>query len=199
MSVRVIISTPKLLYFLVLLLILQLSGCGFQLRGSLGLPEDVSPLYVEQNNAHELARVLKRLLAQNKIIIADNDSGVNSRIRLMAENKNRRVLSVDGDGRAREYLLSYKVDVLISVKQKKEVPESISLSRSLLFDAEAVLAFNNEADRLYREMLKKAAHLILLKLQAHSQRAIRQHENAQDSSTNGNAVTGDGEDRSMTQ
>ena len=200
MSVRVKMRSSGISRVLVLLLTIQISGCGFQLRGSLGLPEDISPLYVEQNNARELARELKRLLAQNKIIIADDESGVNSRISLLSENKSRRVLSVDGDGRAKEYLLTYTVEVLISVKQGKGAYESISLSRSLLFDSEAVLAFNNESVRLYREMLKKAASLILLKLQAHSQKAVgQQAENSEDEASTGNAESGTEEAMSNTE
>ena len=169
MVTSVTASPVKTFSLLVLILVpLLIHGCGFQLRGSLGLSEDISPLYLQQNSARELARELQRLLAQNKVVVADKETGSNSRLTLLSENKNRRILSVDGDGRAREYLLIYRVDVLIKIRQAKEVKDTVSLSRSLLFDPEAVLAFNNQADLLYKEMQKNAAHLILLKLQSRS-------------------------------
>ncbi len=162
-------SSANYLRLLILILaVLVNHGCGFQLRGSLDLSADISPLYIEQNSAYELARELKRLLEINKIVIADDSARANSQLTLLSENKNRRVLSVDGDGRAREYLLTYTVDITIKIKQSKEIQDTISLSRSLLFDPEAVLAATNESAILYRDMQKNAARLILLKLQARS-------------------------------
>ena len=162
-------SSANYLRLLILILaVLVNHGCGFQLRGSLDLSADISPLYIEQNSAYELARELKRLLEINKIVIADDSARANSQLTLLSENKNRRVLSVDGDGRAREYLLTYTVDITIKIKQSKEIQDTVSLSRSLLFDPEAVLAATNESAILYRDMQKNAARLILLKLQARS-------------------------------
>ena len=68
--------------------------------------------------------------------------------------------------------------LLIKIGQAQEERDSVSLSRSLLFDPEAVLAFNNEAERLFREMQKNAARQLLLKLQAHAY-----HETQQGSDT----------------
>lgn len=162
-------SSANYLRLLILILaVLVNHGCGFQLRGSLDLSADISPLYIEQNSAYELARELKRLLEINKIVIADDSARANSQLTLLSENKSRRVLSVDGDGRAREYLLTYTVDITIKIKQSKEIQDTVSLSRSLLFDPEAVLAATNESAILYRDMQKNAARLILLKLHAHS-------------------------------
>ena len=154
-------------YFRFLLLILAVlvnHGCGFQLRGSLDLSEDMSPIYIEQNSAFELARELKGLLEINKIVVAEKPAGASSQLTLLRESKKRRVLSVDGDGRAKEYLLMYRVNIMIKIKQSKEIRDSVSLSRSLLFDPEAVLAVTNESEILYKDMQKHAARLILLKL-----------------------------------
>ncbi len=179
-------SSANYLRLLILILaVLVNHGCGFQLRGSLDLSADISPLYIEQNSAYELARELKRLLEINKIVIADDSARANSQLTLLSENKSRRVLSVDGDGRAREYLLTYTVDITIKIKQSKEIQDTVSLSRSLLFDPEAVLAATNESAILYRDMQKNAARLILLKLQARSSNQSADDVNPVDSSTTG--------------
>ena len=180
-------SSANYLRLLILILaVLVNHGCGFQLRGSLDLSADISPLYIEQNSAYELARELKRLLEINKIVIADDSARANSQLTLLSENKNRRVLSVDGDGRAREYLLTYTVDITIKIKQSKEIQDTVSLSRSLLFDPEAVLAATNESAILYRDMQKNAARLILLKLQARSShQSAADDDNPVDSSITG--------------
>ena len=56
---------------LLLFAVLLLHACGFNLRGSLGLSGEVSPVYVQQNSAFELARDIKSLLKTNNIALAD--------------------------------------------------------------------------------------------------------------------------------
>ena len=168
LNLEIMLSANYFRLLIMIFAVLVNYGCGFQLRGSLDLSADLSPLYIQQNSAFELARELKGLLATNKIALAENSTGANSQLILLSENKSRRVLSVDGDGRAKEYLLMYTVNITIKIKQSKETQESVSLSRSLLFDPEAVLAVTNESEVLYRDMQKNAARLILLKLQARS-------------------------------
>ena len=73
---------------------------------------------------------------------------------------------MDGSGRAREYLLTYSVDFVIKIKKSADVSDSLSISRSLLFDPDAVLAVTNETEILYRDMQRDIARLVLLKLQA---------------------------------
>ncbi len=163
------------LFFLWLTLVV--SGCGFQLRGALDISPDVSPLYLQQNSVFELAREIKKLLATNKIALAENPTQANSQLVLLNESKQNRVLSVDGNGRAREYSLTYTVNFTITIskpgKQAEDVQadptqETVSLSRTLLFDPDAVLAIANETEILYRDMRRNAARSILLKLQARS-------------------------------
>lgn len=167
-SLMKISIVTKLRLLILILVALVIYGCGFQLRGALDLSEDISPLYIQQNSAFELAREIKFLLEKNKIAVAEKSTGANLQLTLLSENKKRRVLSVDSNGRAREYQLIYTVNIAIKIRASKEVPDSISLSRSLLFDSDAVLAVTNESEILYRDMRKNAARLIILKLQAHS-------------------------------
>ncbi len=153
-------------YISFILLVFILHACGFQLRGAVDISEDISPIYLQQNSAFELDREIKSMLAANNISLEKNASKANSQLTLLNEIKSRRVLSVDANGRAKEYLLNYTVNFAIKIKQSEEVVDSISLSRSLLFDPEAVLAVTNESEILYKDMQRDASRLILLKLQA---------------------------------
>lgn len=162
-----------------LLLVLTASliyGCGFHLRGALDISPDLSPIYLQQNSAPELAREIKRLLASNNLLVIEavaekspdqlsNDKAA-TRLIILNEAKKQRVLSVDNSGRAREYALTYSVNFAIKIRQEKETSESVSVTRSLLFDVDAVLAVENESAVLYKDMRRDAARLILLKLQA---------------------------------
>ena len=176
-------NSKKYLHVLaVLMIVIGLHACGFQLRGSINLSAEISPIYIEQNSMFDLAREIRSLLATNKIEIVKDAKLSKAQLMLVSEEKTRRVLSVDGSGRAREYLLQYKVNFMVKTatevteikgkddpKDQDSIPlDFISVSRSLLFDPDAVLAVTNEAEILYKDMRRDAARLILLKLQARS-------------------------------
>jgi len=164
---RALVCFPVLVLF-----ICSLQACGFQLRGAVNLSTDLSPVYLEQNGVYDLAREIKSLLITNNIKLADTISQSKSQLVLLSEEKSRSVLSVDGSGRAKEYLLMYKVNFRFDSSQKKDKTstdsEQISITRTLLFDTDAVLAVTNEAEIIYRDMRREAARLVLLKLQAGS-------------------------------
>ncbi|MCK5395771.1 MAG: hypothetical protein KAJ32_07250 [Gammaproteobacteria bacterium] len=167
-NLSTILSASYQRHLKMILLVTVISGCGFQPRGLLDMSAEISPLYLQQNSVFELGRELKLLLATNRISLTDDLTRSNAQITLLGEEKSRRVLTVDGDGRAREYLLMYTVKFSVNINQpeNKEVKDSISLSRSLLFNTDAVLAVTNESEVLYKDMQRNAARLILLKLQA---------------------------------
>lgn len=120
-------------------LLSMLTGCGFQLRGSLEITDDVSPLYLQQKSAFTLAREIKQLLASNKVKVTDNASRANSWLTLEKEKRDRRVLSVDSNGRVREYLLIYDVDFSIGfdvkpVTDENEISKQDSIADNLGMD-----------------------------------------------------------------
>lgn len=162
--------------FLVLLAISVITACGFQLRGALELSNDLSPVYLQQNRSFDLAREIKALLLSNKVDVVAEANQSNVQLILISEAKKRRILSVDTNGRAREYLLSYKVRYSIqktslankAVNSSEADVELLTLTRSLLFDSNAVLAVSNESEVLYKDMRRAAARSILLKLSAYS-------------------------------
>jgi LPS-assembly lipoprotein len=160
-------------YITLALLVSLIQACGFQLRGALDLSQDISPIYLQQNNLFELGREIKSLLNANKLQIAENEKQAKSQLALLSETRSRRVLSVDSNGRVREYLLNYTVNFSIKIKQttginQQDRQDTISVRRSLVFDPEAVIAVVNESEILYKDMQRDVARLILLKLQASS-------------------------------
>ena len=171
----------------ILSLVFFMQACGFQLRGALDLPKDISPIYLQQNSVFELGREIRSLLTANKIQVTDNAKQAKTQLTLLNEARSRRVLSVDGSGRAKEYLLNYTANFSIKINPEKkaindinEINEindqgkagSVSVSRSLLFDPDAVVAVVNESEILYSDMRRDAARRILSKLQASSRQQV---------------------------
>ncbi len=148
------------------LLVLSLSSCGFHLRGAVKLSSGLSPIYLQQNSAYDLARNLRTLLSSNNIDVVGKPDHANVSLILLSESKTQHVLSVDSRGRAREYSLTYSIKVQFKGVHIKQSSDTISLTRTLLFDPDAVLATANDQAILYRDMQHDAAKRILLKLEA---------------------------------
>ncbi len=161
--------TARVLFLSFLLaLLMMIQSCGFHLRGELNLPKNLSPMFIEPNTAFELSREIKSLLANNSVISTDNAEASNAQLELVKETKERSVLSVDSNGRAREYRLTLTVIFSFKAHGIEVEMDKVVLSRSLLFDTGTVLAVENESEVLYREMQRDASRLILLKLQSYS-------------------------------
>ncbi len=158
----------------VLLLGLLLTACGFHLRGALDLSDDMAPVYVDAGSVQQLGRDIRSLLQDNGVAVTDSMEQAKTVLALKSESRQNRVLSVDSNGRAREYLLVYTAAFSMQVKPAKAEERSLQVSRSLLFDENAVLAFANEADVVYEELRRDAARQILQKLQAYSSRRKNQ-------------------------
>jgi len=190
------ISLQHLRFVLLTLAVLVVHGCGFHLRGSIDVSDDMAPVYLQQNSVFELAREIKSLLISNNIETVDDAGSAKTQLSLLNESKNTRVLSVDGSGQAREYQLTYTANFSVKVKDAKEKTESVKMRRDIVFDSTAVLGFANESEILYKDMRKQAARLILLKLQAASRNSGVQQETGedmtdQDASQTAPAVSGD--------
>ena len=182
------ISFPYMRFVWLALAVTVIHACGFHLRGSIEVSDDIAPVYLQQNSVFELAREIKSLLISNNIETVDNAGFAKTTLTLLNESKNTRILSVDGSGQARENQLSYTANFTVKVDTAKETTESVKMRRDIVFDSTAVLGFANESEILYKDMRKQAARLILLKLQAAARNAGKQ-EMGDDATDQAGAIT----------
>ena len=149
----------------ILIFLLSVSGCGFQLRGAVKLPAELQPLYLYNAGDDELAHQLSVLLRENNTVLAADKQQAASRLKIVNQNRTRRVLSVDSSGRAREYELHYSV--LYQLKgQHVDAENVVKLQRVLTFDPDSVLGASSEEQTLYHDMQMDAARLILQQINA---------------------------------
>lgn len=152
---------------------LILTSCGFHLRGAYELPADMSRTYISAGNENsELVRSLKRVLRSNQLTLVDNPVDAGAVLRIISEANNRRVLSVDSQGRAREYELQYSVKFEVTGKDNgfSLAPQELQLQREFLFDPEDVLGKGSEEADLIKDMQQDMVRLIMLRLQAYDLR-----------------------------
>ena len=148
---------------------LLLSGCGFKLRGAYKLPAEMQVTYVDAaQKSSTLTRALIRSLKASDIKVAENAADNIAVLKLTNESKTKRIVSVDANGRAREYTLTYAINFQVkALAAKFEIEnQTVSIDRDFQFDTEDVLGNSREESQLYEEMQQDLIRLILLRLQS---------------------------------
>ena len=147
-----------------------LSGCGFQLRGSSGqyrMPFD--SIYLAFSDTSPLGTELKRnLRAGDAVVIASDPSKAQALFDVLSEQRGKTILSLNSQGRVREYLLSYTVVFRVRNAKGAEMlaPTEISLKRNIAFNESEVLAKEAEEALLYRDMQTDLVQQIMRRLAA---------------------------------
>jgi LPS-assembly lipoprotein len=132
---------------------LTLSACGFHLRGAVSLPW--ASVYVKAAEGSNLAADLRRQLAQipGTSLQSDPDKA-ELRLELLSEGREKDAVSVNAQGRVREYALRLRVVIQASTAKGKVVlpPTTFVQKRDLSFNETVTLAKESEEALLYRDM-----------------------------------------------
>lgn len=151
-----------------IVMLLLLGGCGFALRGTAELPASLQPLYVENiDSSSPMGRELLRVLANNKVALADATATNQYSLAVGNETSSERALSVNANARAGEYELTLGITYQLrrnGVAASDAVP--LQLSKVYLADPENAIAKTEEAELIRTEMRRELALLILRRLQA---------------------------------
>jgi LPS-assembly lipoprotein len=145
--------------------VLALGGCGFHLRGSTEIP--FKSLYLQVAESSGFGIELKRALRANGVPLRDSPKDAEATLAILSEIRERKIRSLGGQGRVREYQLIYRV--AYSITSEKGVitpPSQILITRDISFNDEAALAKESEETLLYRDMQSDAVQQLLRRLQA---------------------------------
>ena len=143
------------------ILLLTLSACGFQLRGSGGqytLPFD--RIYIGLPESSPLAIDLKRNIRSNgATLIATDAASADGIVDVLTDpdrTRGKTILSLNANGRVSQYQLSYSIVFKVRDNQGHELlaPTTITLTRPLDFNDAQRLAKETEEALLYRDMEK---------------------------------------------
>ena len=156
-------------YLLGLMITVMLSACGFHLRSPadtnlpfksiyLGLPES-SPLGIE---------LRRNIRGGGNTEVLPSAKEAQAIMVILAETRDKSVLSLNNLGRVREYSLSSTLRFRVTDNKGQELlaPVEITLKRDINYDESQVLAKESEEAMLYRDMQKDLVQQILRRLAA---------------------------------
>ncbi len=153
-----------------LLLAVALAACGFQLRGTGGqyrMP--FNSIYLGFADTSPLGIELRRNLRGGDAVVVTTDAGkADARLDVLSETRGKTILSLNSQGRVREYLLTYTLVFRVRDAKDAELlgPTEITLKRSIAFNESQVLAKESEEALLYRDMQTDLVQQILRRLAA---------------------------------
>lgn len=164
---------PITLIHAIVLTVLLLAGCGFQLRGQASLPPAMSVTYVQSQTAigtppGVLSRRLQLALQGSGVTVTQDPAQATAILTILGEGGGRRVRAADRFDVKREYSLVYSASFQVTLANGQVLlpPESISANRSLLFDENRILGFEAALESLENNMADDLAWQIIRRLQA---------------------------------
>ena len=153
-----------------LMLALVVTACGFKPRGANGqyrIP--FHTIYLGFAESSPLGVELRRnLRGADGVLVVDDATKAEAKIDVVSESRGKVILSLNSQGRVREYLLTYTL--VFKVRDSKDAellgPTEISLKRSIAFNESQTLAKESEEVLLYRDMQSDLVQQVLRRLTA---------------------------------
>lgn len=151
---------------------LLLSGCGFHLRGAVELPAVMERTYVAGGAGSDLYYELENALLAAGAEVVDSADSATGVLTLQRQRIDRRVLSVDTQGRAAEYELALQVAFSLRDSAGKLIAdnERVSIVRDYSFDPDNVLSKSDEEEALRKEMYRLAVAQMMRRVQSLARR-----------------------------
>jgi len=143
-------------------LCLVVAACGFQLRGSVALPDAMRTVTIEapDTNSQFVRTLTQRLVAAGAQVIDDPAA---SRLIILEERLTNEPLAFGGDARVREFALTFEVrfEVRDAAGESLLDVQEVRVSRSYEFDEQAILAASREQDNLAVVLRQMAVERVL--------------------------------------
>jgi len=150
-----------------LFLVVSLSACGWHLRGSIALPDNIESVYIDnQASSDLLADELTNLLETNGVTLSESAADADLMITLISFKESRRVNSVNSNTIVREYELLSEAEYEIKNSTGATIlePNVSQLSRIYSFDQNAVVSATEEERIIQRELRLELAQQIVRRL-----------------------------------
>lgn len=152
---------------LALILAAALAGCGFHLRGSGSSTLPYKTMHIALPETAEVRVWLERYIkGGGETEIVTDGKTAEAVFQQLEDNRQKTILSVNAQGRVREYRLqlNYRFRLVNGKGQEIIAPTEVNLSRDISFDDSNVLAKDLEEGLLWRDMNSDLVNQIMRRL-----------------------------------
>ena len=145
---------------------LLIAGCGFQLRGAVTVPPEMSRTFIETDDRHSLFyRGLRASLRTAGVEIVDSPVDATATFSIASDNTNQRVLSVSARNVPTEYEVYYTVVYGVATRERSLLPlRSQTLTRDYTWDETRVLGKEKEEQVLREAIVDDLIRIVLFQL-----------------------------------
>lgn len=150
-------------------LAITLGGCGFQLRGTAALPEEMSVVYIKSSNPYgSLVSDFADALRVHHVKVTENREKATAVLHIMQDKQDTAVLSVNASGKVLEFQLrqSIQFDVKTIDNLPLLEPQSVSMTRDYLYSSTDVLSSAREEVVVRRALQLELVNLAILRITA---------------------------------
>ena len=154
---------------LMLLPLVLLAGCGFQLRGEARLPEAMARTWLAVPDANSIfVRELAVRLEADGVELLSGPDPAAAALRIHRERLRSEPLTISGQARVREFVLIFELDFSLEDGAGEELiaRETLRLTREYSFDEQAILAATREEEFLRADLRRAMAAQLLRRLEA---------------------------------
>ena len=150
----------------VIVVFLLLAGCGFQLRGAVTVPPEMSRTFIETDDRHSLFyRGLRDSLRAAGVEIVDSPVDATATFSITSDNTNQRVLSVSARNVPTEYEVYYTVVYGVVTRDRSLLSlRSQTLTRDYTWDESRVLGKEKEEQVLREAIVDDLIRIVLFQL-----------------------------------
>ena len=150
------------------LIAFTLSACGWQLRGAMVLPKNLSHLHVSALDSKGALMIeLRQLLKTNRVTLVTSATEAQYSLYILEEIKDRRTAGVGGDALSSSYEITRKVDYEIQLKNSEHTTKATAISvRSFNYNTASINSATQEEILLDQEMRRDLAQQMLRRLNA---------------------------------
>lgn len=143
-----------------------LAACGFHLRGLAEM--SFKTLYIQESGSSAILKELRRSLTGSGVQLVPTPEAAEMHLELMDDKTEKRILSLSGSGKVREYELVYRVNLRMRDANSElwGAPQAIEIRRDYSYDDTQLLAKEGEEARLYSDMRSDASREIMRRLSA---------------------------------
>lgn len=153
---------------------LLLAACGFQLRGTAGLPFDT--LYLPGATGGIALELKRNIQSGSATRVVDDPKAAEAQLLFSEETRAKEILALSSAGRVREFRLVYRVRFSVADGKGGDFlpPSTVTLTRDVTYDDAVALAKETEEQLLFRDMQADMVQQIMRRLSAARRPEVRE-------------------------